>query len=155
MSISTAIDSASAIFDKLHDVIVKYIPDEGTRNSIFSELDVSKTKAQFELDKLQAQMDMDASKSPSWRNNLAKLCVVAIGYHMLLHPLAMQVLIALGHPVSPFAFDLGDLNQLIYALLGLAGFETAHAGVKAYFTSQSQPTSPKKAKDDDDSSDNG
>ncbi len=132
MNISNIIDNATTIVDKIKAAVEKYVPDPAVRANIFNDLDISRTKAQFELDKLQVQMNMDASKSPKWRDWLARVCVSAIAYHMFIHPLAMQVFAASGHPVPPYIFDTSNLNQLVYALLGLAGFETAHSGVKAF-----------------------
>ena len=136
MSMSDVIDHASTVIDKVVEVVKKYIPDEATRNSFLADLDISSTKAQFELDKMQVQMNMDATKSPKWRDWLAKGCVVAIMYHVFLHPVAMQIGLAVGHPIQVYNFDIAQLNQLIYALLGLAGFETAPGVVKSFLKTQ-------------------
>jgi hypothetical protein len=142
MSLTDVIDKTKSVFDDITQTINKIIPDAALRSQILSDIDISRTKASYELDKLQAQMDMDATKSPKWRNELAYICVTAIAYHSLLHPIILQIATGFGHPIPSIVFDMGDLNQLIYALLGLAGFEVAHSSVKSYLKTQETINGP-------------
>lgn len=132
MALNNIIDDAEKIFNKVEEIVKKYIPDQTTRDNIFNDLDISHTKAQFELDKLQVQMNMNAAQSPRWRDILAYTCVAAIGYHVMVHPIVMQFFLLIGHPIQVYTFNMSDLNQLVFALLGLAGFETAHSGIKLF-----------------------
>lgn len=86
-------------------------------------------------DALQAKINLtEASRKnilvAGWRPFIGWICGFALGWHFLLLPMLDFGLRSLGVDVQPISpFDLGELNTILFGMLGLGTLRTAEKAV--------------------------
>jgi hypothetical protein len=84
----------------------------------------------LKADHLQAQINMAEARHRSrfvagWRPFIGWVCGVALLWHFLFQPMLVYVGVIYGFASPPPLFDLGQLNTILFGLLGLGTLRTA------------------------------
>ncbi|MGC6484305.1 MAG: 3TM-type holin [Candidatus Puniceispirillales bacterium] len=116
----TALQTAAGVVDALFTSDEERLDRAAAQARIISRGDV-----------LQAHMNSIESRHPSllvagWRPFIGWVCGVALLWHFLLRPMADFVFVSFGITtvVLP-VFDLGELNTILFGMLGLGTLRTA------------------------------
>lgn len=85
---------------------------------------LAELQAQTDLAKGQLAVNVEEAKSANlfvsgWRPSVGWVCSIALAYEFLARPVA----IGMGWGAFP-ELDMGDLNSLLFALLGIGGLRT-------------------------------
>lgn len=89
------------------------------QSGALAELQAATDLAKGQLEVNKAEASSGNPWAAGWRPLIGYICGIALLYEFLLRPLA----IGFGYPSFP-DLDMGDLNTLLFGMLGLGGFRT-------------------------------
>jgi len=129
------------ISDFLTDIFNRVIPDPAQKAQAQFQLAQLEQQGEFklidtQLQLMQSQTDINKVEAASnslfvsgWRPYIGWVGGTALAYQYLLRPLIPFLFNLFGHPVpEPMALD-NSLQELVYALLGVAGLRTVDKAV--------------------------
>ena len=113
-------------FKPISDLIGKAIPDKTKR----MELEASIKSQMIDLQKAQAEINLEQAKHPSIfvsgsRPAILWICALGLAWQFFLAPLMNWIVVVTGSSIQPPIINTEGLMTLTLSLLGLGGLRTA------------------------------
>ena len=113
-------------FKPISDLIGKAIPDKNKR----MELEASIKSQMIDLQKAQAEINLEQAKHPSIfvsgsRPAILWICALGLAWQFFLAPLMNWIVVVTGSSIQPPIINTEGLMTLTLSLLGLGGLRTA------------------------------
>ena len=112
------------------DIIGKVVEDKDKANEIAYKINTLAEKQAHEIALAQIEVNKVEAQSPSlfksgWRPAVSWLCVFAMGWHFIIQPVVVFIMVVMGHdPIDLPEFDMGSLMTVLMGLLGLGGLRS-------------------------------
>ena len=111
-------------------ILDKAIPDQDLKRKLSHEIATMSEKHAQELALAQVKVNAAEAASGSlfkggWRPCIGWICGIAFGYHFVLQPVIVFVVVLIGMDIPELpSFDMGTLLTVLGGMLGIGGLRT-------------------------------
>ena len=120
----------SSLVGPVTGLLDKFIEDKDQKNALAHEIATMSEKHAQEL--ALAQIKVNAAEAASgslfkggWRPCIGWICGIAFGYHFVLQPVIIFIVILIGMDIPELpSFDMGTLLTVLGGMLGIGGLRT-------------------------------